>query len=66
MCKIALVVAFVAGLIAPAFAQKAEIIVGAMTGHRLRLIPSRLESFDRFRQRFPEGRVLVPGDPNAR
>jgi len=43
-----------------------EAIVGAMTGHRLRLIPSRLESFDRFRQRFPEGRVLAPGDPNAR
>jgi hypothetical protein len=43
-----------------------EAIVGAMIGHRLRLIPSRLESFDRFRQRFPDGRVLVPGDPNAR
>jgi hypothetical protein len=43
-----------------------EAIVGAMTGHRLRLIPSRLESFDRFRQRFPDGRVLVPRDPNTR
>ncbi len=43
-----------------------EAIVGAMTGHGLRLVPSRLESFDRFRQRFPEGRVLVPNDPNAR
>jgi len=43
-----------------------EAIVGTMTGHRLRLIPSRLESFERFRQRFPEGRVLVPGNPNAR
>jgi hypothetical protein len=43
-----------------------EAMVGAMTGHRLRLIPSRLESFDRFRQRFPGGQVLVPGDPNAR
>jgi hypothetical protein len=43
-----------------------EAIVGTMTGHRLRLIPSRLESFDRFRQRFPDGRVLVPRDPNAR
>ncbi len=29
-------------------------------------IPSRLESFERFRQRFPQGQVLVPGDPNAR
>jgi hypothetical protein len=43
-----------------------EAIVGAMTGHRLRPIPSRLESFDRFRRRFPDGRVLVPTDPSAR
>src|SRR5713226_8298010 len=43
-----------------------EAIVGAMTGQRLRLIASRLESFDRFRHRFPEGQVLVPGNPNAR
>src|SRR5262249_25395143 len=32
----------------------------------LRLIPSRLESFDRFRQRFPQGKVLIPNNPNAR
>ena len=37
-----------------------EAIVGAMTGRHLRLIPSRLESFDRFRQRFPQGKVLIP------
>ena len=43
-----------------------EAMVGAMTGHRLRFIPSRLESFDRFRQRFPRGQVLTPNDPNAR
>jgi Protein of unknown function (DUF3179) len=43
-----------------------EAIVGTMTGRRLRLIPSRLESFERFRQRFPQGQVLVPSDPNAR
>jgi hypothetical protein len=43
-----------------------EAIVGAMTGRHLRLVPSRLESFDRFRQRFPEGQVLVPANPNAR
>jgi hypothetical protein len=43
-----------------------EAIVGAMTGRHLRLIPSRLQSFDRFRQRFPEGQVLVPSNPNAR
>jgi hypothetical protein len=41
-------------------------IVGAMTGQHLRLIPSRLESFDRFRRRFPDGQVLVPNNPNAR
>jgi len=43
-----------------------EAIVGAMTGRHLRLIPSRLESFDRFRQRFPQGKVLIPSNPNAR
>ncbi len=43
-----------------------EAIVGTMTGHRLRLIPSRLESFERFRQRVPQGQVLVPSNPNAR
>jgi Protein of unknown function (DUF3179) len=43
-----------------------EAIVGTMTGHRLRLVPSRLESFDRFRQRFPQGQVLVPNNPNMR
>jgi hypothetical protein len=43
-----------------------EAIVGAMTGRQLRLVPSRLESFDRFRHRFPEGQVLVPSNPNAR
>src|SRR5262249_40574942 len=37
-----------------------EAIVGAMTGRHLRLIPSRLESLDRFRQRFPQGKVLIP------
>lgn len=43
-----------------------EAIVGTLTGQQLRLIPSRLESFERFRHRFPAGRVLVPSDPNAR
>ncbi len=41
-------------------------IVGEMTGRELRLIPSRIESFKRFRQRFPNGRVLVPNDPGSR
>ena len=43
-----------------------EAIVGALTGRRLRLIPSRLESFERFRHRFPAGRLLIPNDPTAR
>jgi hypothetical protein len=41
-------------------------IVGVMSGKRLRLLPSRLESFVRFRQRFPNGQVLIPNDPAAR
>jgi Protein of unknown function (DUF3179) len=43
-----------------------EAIVGAMTGQKLKPIPSRLESFRRFRERFPDGQVLVPANPNAR
>jgi len=43
-----------------------DAIVGTMSGKRLRLVPSRLESFGRFRQRFPHGQVLIPSDPGAR
>ena len=43
-----------------------EAIVGALLGSELKLVPSRLESFERFRKRFPEGRVLVPSDPGKR
>lgn len=43
-----------------------EAIVGAMTGRQLRVIPSRLESFARFKQRFPNGMVLAPTNPSAR
>jgi len=43
-----------------------DAIVGVMSGKRLHLVPSRLESFGRFRQRFPNGRVLVPNNPLAR
>jgi Protein of unknown function (DUF3179) len=43
-----------------------DAIVGVMSGKRLRLVPSRLESFGRFRQRFPHGQVLIPSDPGAR
>ncbi|MFQ5467152.1 MAG: DUF3179 domain-containing protein [Kiloniellaceae bacterium] len=43
-----------------------EAIVGARTGMRLKALPSRLESWERFRARYPDGRVLVPNNPNAR
>ncbi|MBK8908646.1 MAG: DUF3179 domain-containing protein [Rhodospirillales bacterium] len=41
-------------------------IIGTLAGERLKEIPSRLESFARFRERAPTGRVLVPADPTAR
>ncbi len=43
-----------------------EAIVGALTGQRLEMLPSRLESFASFRRRVPDGRVLVPTDPRLR
>lgn len=43
-----------------------EAIVGTQAGERLRIIPSRLESFERFAGRHPQGQVLVPSNPNAR
>ena len=43
-----------------------DAIVGVMSGKHLRLVPSRLESFGRFRQRFAHGKVLIPNDPAAR
>ena len=41
-------------------------IVGEMTGTELAMLPSRLESWARFRERHPKGRVLVPNDPDMR
>ncbi len=41
-------------------------IVGELTGAKLRMLPSRLESFARFRARHPDGEVLVPTDPRLR
>jgi hypothetical protein len=43
-----------------------EAIVGARTGTRLKTLPARLESWQRFAQRYPDGRVLVPNDPRSR
>ncbi len=41
-------------------------IVGVMTGTRLKSLPARLESFANFKQRFPDGKVLVPNNPGLR
>ncbi|MDA0340654.1 MAG: DUF3179 domain-containing protein [Proteobacteria bacterium] len=43
-----------------------EGIVGSMTGKRLKTLPARLESFEKFAARHPNGEVLVPNDPSAR
>lgn len=41
-------------------------IVGARTGTVLETLPARLESFADFRRRAPDGKVLVPTDPDLR
>ncbi len=41
-------------------------IVGELNGKVLKMLPSRLESFARFRKRAPLGRVLVPNNPYMR
>ncbi|MCP4381963.1 MAG: DUF3179 domain-containing protein [Hyphomicrobiales bacterium] len=41
-------------------------IIGDLVGEAMNLVPSRLESRDQFRQRAPDGLVLVPNDPNLR
>jgi hypothetical protein len=38
-----------------------EAIVGELTGKQLAMIPARLESFARFKERAPGGKVQVPG-----
>ncbi len=43
-----------------------EGLVGRHTGRRLATLPMRLESFQRFRARFPEGKVLVPSNSMLR
>ncbi len=43
-----------------------EAIVGEMTGTRLDAVPSRVEAFSLFLERHPQGRVLVPNNPNMR
>ncbi|MCL6606979.1 MAG: DUF3179 domain-containing protein [Geminicoccaceae bacterium] len=43
-----------------------EAIVGAMAGRKLAMLPARLESWAEFRERAPEGRVLVPENRRLR
>lgn len=43
-----------------------EAIVGTRAGERLRILPSRFESFERFAKRAPDGQVLVPNNPGIR
>ncbi len=43
-----------------------EAIVGKLTGTRLNILPSRLESFSSYKKRFPKGKVLVPREPGLR
>lgn len=37
-----------------------EAIVGELLGTVLKIVPARVESVERFRERFPHGRILVP------
>ncbi len=43
-----------------------EAIVGEMTGTTLKTIPARLESYALFKERHPDGEVLVPNNPGMR
>lgn len=43
-----------------------EAIAGHFAGTELDMVPVRLESFARFRQAFPNGKVLIPNNPEMR
>ena len=43
-----------------------EAIVGALLKTRLTMIPSRIESFENFKHRFPQGKVLIPNNTSMR
>jgi hypothetical protein len=43
-----------------------EAIVGQLTGQSLSLVPARLESFALFKERHPQGQVLIPENPSLR
>ncbi len=43
-----------------------EAIVGSQTGKTLAILPARLESWENFAARFPDGQVLIPNNPQMR
>jgi len=43
-----------------------DCIIGTLVGAELKYLPARVESVEHFRARFPQGRVLVPPDPEGR
>ncbi len=43
-----------------------EAIVGALTGSELKLVPILLQSYEQFTADHPNGRVLIPTNPDAR
>lgn len=43
-----------------------EAIVGDLTGQQMKLVPARLESFEKFKQRAPKGKLLIPDNARAR
>jgi len=43
-----------------------EAIVGDLTGHSMKLLPARLESLEKFLERAPNGKLLVPNNVRAR
>ena len=43
-----------------------EAIIGARTGTRLTALPARLESWEKFKNRHPDGQVLIPNNPELR
>ena len=43
-----------------------EAIIGELSGETMKILPARLESLQRFRERAPGGQVLVPNDEGAR
>jgi hypothetical protein len=43
-----------------------EAIVGELTGQSLKLVPARLESFALFKERHPQGQVLIPESASLR